>query len=163
MKMKKHRLFLWISLAFFALSLVIFLVEMVLSYHEFKTTSSTLSPNDLIRFEYAFVLELFAYIMLGIPALLVELSCIRSVYRILKYEPNGTIRICWLISALLSFSAFVFQVLIFTGVLDFTWDSGSIKLQETVLLLTSLPIIIISFVLGINPKKQNDWFFQIHP
>ena len=156
MKIKKHRLFLWISLAFFALSLVIFLVEIVLSYHEFKTTSSTLSPNDLIRFEYAFVLELFAYIMLGIPALLVELSCIRSVYRILKYEPNGTIRICWLISALLSFSAFVFQVLIFTGVLDFTKDSGSLKLQETVLLLTGWPVVIVSFVLGSIRKKQDD-------
>ena len=156
MKTKKHRLFLWISLAFFALSLVIFLVEIVLLYHKFKTISSTLTPNDLIRFEYAFVIELFAYIMFGIAALLVELSCIRSVYRILKYEPHGVIRICWLISAILSFSAFVFQVLMFTGVLDFTKESGSIKLQETVLLLTEWPVVIVSFVLGSIRKKQAD-------
>lgn len=154
--MKKSRLFLWISLAFLALSLVIFLVEIVLLYYEFKTTSSTLSPNDLIRFEYAFVIELFAYIMFGIPALLVELSCIRSVYRILKYEPHGAIRICWLISAILSFSAFVFLVLMFTGVLDFTKESGAIKLQETILLLTEWPVVIVSFVLGSIRKKHDD-------
>ena len=154
MKMKKSRLFLWISLAFFALSLVIFLVNMVLGYYEFKTTSSTLSPNDLIRFEYAFVIELLVYIMFGIPFLLTELSCVRSVYRILKYEPHGVIRICWLISAILAFSALVFQTLMFTGVLDFTKESGSIKLHETVLFLTGWPIVIVSFVLGSIRKKR---------
>lgn len=156
MKTKKHRLFLWISLVFFTISFVIFWVGIGLSYHEFKTTSATLSPNDLIRFEYAFVIELFAYIMCGIPALLVELSCIRSVYRILKYEPHGTDRICWLISAILSFSAFVFHVLVFTGVLNFTKESGSIALQETVLLLTEWPVVILSFILCSMRKKQDD-------
>ena len=147
-------MFLWIGLAFFALSFVLFLLEAVLLYYDFKTISSTLSPNDLIRFEYAFVTELFAYIMFGLPALLMELSCIRSVYRILKYKPLGTIKICWLTSAILSFSAFVFQALMFAGVLDFTKDSGSIKLQETFLLLTGWPVVIVSFILGIKRKKQ---------
>ena len=156
MKMEKHQLFLWISLVVFALSFVIFLVEIVSLYYEFKTTSSTLSPNDLIRFEYAFVVELSWYIMLGAPALLVELSCIRSVYRILKYEPHGFIRICWLISSILSFSAFVFLALMFTGVLDFTKESGSTKLQDTVLLLTEWPVVVVSFVLGSIRKKQDD-------
>lgn len=154
--MKKSRSFLWICLAFFALSLVIFLVEILLLYYEFKTTSSTLSPNDLIRFEYNFVIELFAYIMFGIPALLLELSGIRSVYRILEHQTPDAVRICLLISAILSFSALVFLVLMFTGVLDFTKESGSVKLQETVLLLTGWPIVIVSFVLGINRKKRDD-------
>lgn len=158
MKTKKHRLFLWISLAFFALSLVIFLMEIVLLYYEFKTTSTTLSPNDLIRFEYDFVIKCFAYTIFGVPALLLELSCIRSVYQILKHKPYGTIRICWLISAILSFSAFVFQVLMFTGVLDFTKETGSTKLQETVLLLTEWPIFIATLILGGIPirKTGND-------
>lgn len=154
MKTKKHQLFLWISLAFFALSLVIFFVEIVLLYHEFKTTSSTLLPKDLADFEFAFVIGLYMYISCVSPALLEELSCIRSVYRILKYEPHGAIRICWLISAILSFSALVFQVLVFTGVLDFTKESGSLKLQETVLFLTGLPVVILSFVLGSIRKKS---------
>lgn len=156
MKAKKHQLFLWISLGFFALSLVIFFVKIALLYYEFKITSSTLSSNDLIRFEYNFVIELFAYIMFGIPALLLELSCIRSVYRILKYKPRGVVRMYLLISVILSFFAFVVQVLMFAGVLDFTKDSGSLKLQETFLLLTGWPVVIVSFVLGSTHKKQDD-------
>ena len=154
MKTKKHRLFLWISLVFFALSLVMFLLEILLLYFKFKSTSSTLSPNDLIRFEYNFVIELFAQILFGVPALLVELSCIRSVYRILKYKPHGAVRICLLISAILAFSAFVLQAIMFAGVLDFSKDSGSIKLQETVLLLTGLPVFITSLILGSFPIKS---------
>lgn len=153
-KVKKASNFLWISLSFFALSLVVFFVKIALLYYEFKTTASTLAPNDFIRFEYNFVVELFAYIMFGIPTLLLELSCIRSVYRILKYKPRDAVRICLLISAILSFSAFAFQVLMFAGALDLTQDSGSIKLQETVLLLSGWPVVILSFVLGIDRKKQ---------
>ena len=156
MNTKKSRVFLWISLSFFALSLVVFFVKIVLLYYDFKATSSTLSPNDLIHFEYGFVIELFAHILLGIPSLLSELSCIRSVYRILKHQPRDTVRIRLLISALLSFFAFVFQVLMFVGVLDFTKDSGSLKLQETVLLLTGWPVVIVTFVLGTIPIKQNN-------
>ncbi len=155
-KLKKTSIFLWSSLSVFALSLIAFFVKIALLYYDFKTATPALSPNDLISFEYNFVIELFAYILFGIPALLLELSGIRSAYRILKYKPHGASKICLLISAILSFSAFVFQVLMFTGILDFTRDSGSIKLQETVLLLTGLPVVIISFVLGIPPKKQDD-------
>ena len=153
---KKSRLFLWISLSLFALSLIAFFVMVALLYGDFKTTSSTLSPNDLIHFEYAFVIELFAYVLFGISALLLELCGIRSVYRILKYRPRDAVKICLLIAAILSFSAFVFQALMFAGVLDFTQDSGSLKLQETVLLLTGLPVVIVSFVLGSMPVKQDD-------
>ena len=163
MKAKKTSIFLWISLSFFALSLIVFFIKIALLYYEFKTTSSTLSTNDVIRFEYNFVIELFAYIMFGIPALLLELSGIRSVYRMLKHRPRDAVRICWLISAILSFSAFVFQALMFAGVLDFTKDSGSLKLQETVLLLTGWPVVIVSFVLGINHKNRMIDFSQMHP
>ena len=156
MKSKKASIFLWSSLSFFALSLIVFFVKIALLYYEFQTTSSTLSPSDFIRFEYNFVVKLFAYIIFGIPSLLLELSGIRSVYRIIKYNPHGVYRTCLLISAILSFSAFVFQTLMFSGLLDFTNDSGSIKLQETVLLLTSWPVVIVSFGLGINRKKQDD-------
>lgn len=156
MKTKKTSIFLWISLSFFALSLIVFFVKIALLYYEFKTTTSTLSPNDVIRFEYNFVIELFAYIMFGIPALLLELSGIRSVYRILKHRSRDAVIICLLISAILSFSAFVFQALMFAGILDFTKDSGSLKLQETVLFLTGWPVVIVSFVLGSIRKKQDD-------
>ena len=155
MNNKKPRLFLWISLSFVALSFVTLLVKIALLYCEFKATSSTLSPNDLIHFEYGFVLELFACVLFGIPTLLLELCGIRSVYRILKYRPRNTAKIRLLISAILSFSAFAFQALMLAGVLNFTADSGSVKLQEILLLLTGLPIAIVSFVLGSIPAGHD--------
>ena len=156
MNNKKSRLFLRISLAVFALTLILFFVKMAVGYSEFKATSSNLSSNDLIQFEYAFVIELFAYLFFGTPALLLEICGIRSVYRILKHQPRGGAKICWLISAILSFSAFVFLMLLLTGVLDLVNDSGSLKLQQTVLLLTGWPVVIVSFVLGSMPVKQDD-------
>ena len=156
MKTKKASIFLWISLSVFALSLIVLFVKLALLYYEFQTTSSALSSNDFIRFEYNFIVELFAYIIFGTPALLLELSGIRSIYRILQYNPQGSSRICLVISAILSFLAFVFQILMFAGVLDFTQESGSIKLQETVLFLTGWSSVIISFVLGSISKKQNN-------
>ena len=118
------------QLVFFALSLLVFFVKIVLLYYEFKTTSSILSLDDFIRFKYNFVIELFAYIMFRLPALLLGLSSTRSVYRILKYNPQSVSRTCLLISANLSFSAFVFQALMFASVLYFTQNSSSIKLQK---------------------------------
>ena len=150
-EIKKNFDFLWSSLSVFALSLIVFFVKIALLYHDWKVKAPTLSPA-----EYDFAFDLFVYMFFGIPALLLEFSGIRSTYRILKYNPHGASRMRLLISAILSFSAFVFQVLMFTGVLDFTQNSGSIKLQETVLLLTGLPVVIISFVLGITPKKRDD-------
>lgn len=129
-KSEKTSIFLWISLCFFALSLLVFFVKIVLLYYEFKTTSSILSLDDFIRFKYNFVIELFAYIMFILPALLLGLSSTRSVYRILKYNPHSVSRTCLLISANLSFSAFVFQALMFASVLYFTQNSSSIKLQK---------------------------------
>lgn len=159
-KLKKTSIFLWSSLSVFTLSLIAFFVKIALLYYDFQTTTSALSPNDIIMFEYNFVIELFAYILFGTAALLLELSGIRSAYRILKYKPHGASKICLLISAILSFSAFVFQVLLFTGILDFTQNSGSIRLQETVLLLTGWPVFIVSFILGSIPIRATKGFLK---
>ena len=87
--------------------------------------------------------------------MLVELSCIRSIYRILKYEPKGIIRICWLVSAVLSFSAFVFQILVFTGVVDLLEGRTNVALLGYSLLLTEFPVVIVSFLLCSIHKKQD--------
>lgn len=72
MKIKKHRLFLWISLTFFALTLVLFITKGILLYHEFQSTSSALTPNDVIKFEYNFVVELYAYITFWISIFIIS-------------------------------------------------------------------------------------------
>ena len=142
------------QLGFFALSLIVFFVKLALLYYEFKTEYPTLPLDDLGLFELTFVIEVFAYIMLGTPAFFFELSGIRSVYRILKYKPQGATKIRWLISAILSFSVFVFHVLMFIGI--FTGVLNYSKTEETILLVAGWPVVIASFVLGIKSKTHND-------
>lgn len=151
MKVRKHQSFLWISFALFALSFIIFLVKIAVLYNEFKATSSTLSPS-----EYAFGIDLFAYLFFGTPVLLMELSCIRSVYKLLKYEPSGKVKVCYIISAIIALVAFVFQCLIFFDAIDFSYGPGKVKLQENVLLLTGWPVILVSFILGSIPMNRTE-------
>lgn len=149
MKVKKHQLFFWGGLALFAASLTFYLVVMGLLVREAQTETLPPSyPNDIVQYRQEATFAIFVHIVLVGPSLLVELSCIRSVYRILKYEPKGIIRICWLVSAVLSFFAFVFQILVHTGVLAYME-------YETPLILSEFPVAIVSFLLCSIRKKQD--------
>ncbi len=148
MKVKKHQLFFWVGLALFAASFTAYLVWMGIFVYGFHVELPTLSPDEQVDFGMDFSFLMVWYIGLVGPSLLVELSCIRSIYRILKYEPKGIIRICWLVSAVLSFFAFVFQILVHTGVLAYME-------YETPLILSEFPVAIVSFLLCSIRKKQN--------
>lgn len=141
-------------LDFFVLSFAGFLAGIVLQGSEFKAMSSTLPSGDLSQFGFAFTIELFDYIVFGWHTLLPELSCIRSIYKFSKHETHGTTDACYIISADLAFAALVFRRLIFFGAIDLIGETGSVKLQENVLMLAGLPIIIISFILGSIPSKH---------
>ena len=153
MKVRKHRLFLWVGLALFVAYLAVYLVGFGSLY---QAELPTVSPGDRKLFGFANLIDdMFAYVVLVGPSLLVELSCIRSIYRILKYEPKGLVRICWLLSAVLSFSAFVFQILVFTGVVDLLEGRTNVALLGYSLLLTGIPVAIVSFLLCSSHKKQD--------
>ncbi len=150
-KNQKHKIFLWIALAFFALTLVVHLAGIVSSYHEIKADF----PDDPSRVHIEFEWLKIAYILAVFPSLPVELSCIRSIYKLLKYEPHGAVRICYIISAGIAFAAFVFQCLVFSGVIDLVEESGDARLEHRMLLITEWPVFIISFILG-SIKKRDD-------
>lgn len=151
MNNKKSKLFLRISLAFFALSVIAVIICIIVSYGRIKTDF----PNDPDRVVEEFIWLLFCNMILVFPIFAVELSCIRSVYKILKHEPKGLVKICYLISAILSFSAFVLQCLIFTGLINFVLESGDTSIRDTLLLLTEWPVFIVSFALGSVHKKRD--------
>lgn len=142
-------MFFWVGLALFIASLAYYLVRMGLLVREAQT--ETLPPSyssDIVQYRQDAIFAMFVQIVFGGPFLLVELSCIRSLYRILKYEPKEIIRICWLFSAVLSFFAFVFQILVHTGVLAYME-------YETPLILSEFPVAIVSFLLCSIRKKQD--------
>ncbi len=150
MKIKKHNIFLWSSLAFFAFSLIVVVISIISSYYQIKTDF----PNDPRRVSDEFGWLIIYCIFFIFPVFAVEFTCIRSIYKILKYEPKGIVKICYIISALLALAAFIFQCLMFSGAISFIDDSGSSKLQQRMLFLTEWPIFIISFILG-SIKKYN--------
>ncbi len=157
MNKKKHKIFLWISLAFFVLSVIAVLAPLIESYFELKDAFL----NEPVKNDHKWGDQsdwlIIVSVFLIFPAFPVELSCIRSVYKILKYEPKGVVKVCYVVSAVLSLSAFVFQCLVFSGVIDLVDESGSPRLYEGLLLLTEWPVFIISFILGsIKNRDGND-------
>lgn len=92
------------------------------------------------------------YIFVVSPILLEEIVLFRSVYRFVNVDLWGLVKICCIVSAILTFCALVFQTLVFTHVI--TTDifpegprAASSRLVG-ILLLTEWPIIIVSFILG---------------
>ncbi len=104
MNNKKSRLFLWVSLAFFVLSVVAIIVCIIVSYYHIKADF----PNDpdMIMNEFAF--SLFVSMLIIFPVFAVELSFIRSVYKLIKNEPKGYVKVCYIISSVLAFIAFTY-------------------------------------------------------
>lgn len=145
MNNKKSRLFLWVSLALFALSAIAVFISIIASYCQIGQSH----PGDNISGFMEFI-ALFAYVCLMIPVLGSELSFIRSVYKILKHKPTGVVKICYLISAILSFSVLVFLCLIYVGLINFDGNNAPIDS----FILTEWLFLIVSLVLGSIHKKN---------
>ena len=147
MNNKKLKIFLCIALIFFTLTVVLTVNDLQMEYYQIKSDFSddykilTHSTAVLYAVAIVFVFPIFA----------VELSCIRSVYKLLKYNPCGVIKVCYLISAILSFLSFTLYCLIHLKIVGF--KTG---VRESVLLVIEWPIFIVSFILGSIPIKHND-------
>ena len=151
MKNKKSRLFLWISLSFFALTVIAVISSMIVSYYNVKTAF----PNDDRRVTDELVAIAFVGVWMAVPSLGSELSFIRSVYKMLKHEPKGCIKTCYIISSLLAFIAFAFFHLFCFRLIGFVGEDGY-NYAPTVLLFTQWPTCILSFILGSVPIKHTD-------
>lgn len=149
--MKKHKatIFLLISLSALALLAISVIVDMILEYYQIQSdfANDVRMANDLTA---SLVVVAVFFI---IPIFAVGFSCIRSVYKILRYEPSGIVKMCYLLSAIISFLAFILQLFWLIGLVDF--KTG---IKEIVLFLTEWPIFIISFLLGSISIKHRDWY-----
>ena len=91
MKTKRHKLFLWIAFAFFFITVVSTIIYMQIDYYQTQTdfANDPQMARDLTNF------SVVVAIVFIFPIFAVELSCIRSVYKLLKYNPCGVIKICY--------------------------------------------------------------------
>ena len=140
--------FLYIGLIVFFISIIAIIVTSILKYYQIKERFFY-DPGERAN-NIALMQTFIAFII--IPILSAELSCIRSIYKLFKYIPQGIVKMCYLISAFLAFITCSFFALLLLGVLfDITTAN---KIQNDILLLPGIPCLIVSFILGSLPAKK---------
>ena len=149
MKNKKCRFFLFVSFLLFTLSVVAAISSMIVSYYKVKTGF----PGDDTRLTDEVVAIAFVCTWMIIPCWGLELSFIRSVYKMLKYKPNKLVRICYIISASLTVLSFAFYFAI-SKIFNFVSADGR-DYTGDIFLFTLWPSFILSFALGSIPIRHN--------
>ena len=92
------------------------------------------------------------YFFLVFPIILEELSLLRSVYKLIIFNPRTSAKICYIISVVIVFAALIFQLLAFTNVItkDILPDGPQAASSRFVvmLILTGWSAVLVSFALG---------------
>ena len=144
MNNKKSKVFLYVSLVCFLLTIVGVIIATIWEYYQVQEAFA----NDPRRIKEEISWLKICLIIFIVPVLAAGLSGIRSTYKLLKHNPKGIVKICYLISAIISFLACIWQTLTCLGVTDLVIPISNIKTQELILFLPGLPTFIVSFILG---------------
>ena len=157
MNNKKAKIFLLVGLVCFSLTVVGVIIYIgVANYIEEQSLAN--APN---RPEFGGIIMYIAICIIIIPGLATMLSGIRSTYKLLKYKPQGKVKICYLISASVAFFALAIVGLCHLGLIII--DEINIPILRRlynfiptteILFGTLLPSFIISFILGSIPVKR---------
>ena len=151
MSNKKAKIFLYISLAFIAIYLIVCIVLFSMGYYQLKVKYQ----NDRVKINNEVGLAVIVLFFTLVPALGNGLSCIRSIYKMLKYRPYGLVKIIYIISSVLAFAAFALEFSYSFGWLDFVRQiTSNTNLVVEVMLFTEWPIFIVSFILNCIPIKS---------
>ena len=150
MKVKKHKIFLFISLAIFIASVIAFIVFYSLAKSEMD---KLIAQDNDTQFRFGLEMSLIFSTIFSVGALVLELTFIRSVYKMLKHKPKGIIRICYVISAVFAFLGLVLYLGLTFGIIGYVSPSGRYYTGDMYLL--EFPLFIFSFILGSLPLKIN--------
>ena len=157
MNNKKAKIFLLVGLICFVLIAIVIIISIILAnYREEQSLAN--APS---RPEFGGIIMYIAICIIVIPGLATMLSGIRSTYKLLKYKPQGKVKICYLISASVAFFALAIVGLCHLGLIII--DEINIPILRRlynfiptteILFGTLLPSFIISFILGSIPVKR---------
>ena len=150
MKEKKHKKFLFISLAVFLVSVIVFTVFYFLAKIE---ADKLMAQDNDTQFQFGLGMSLILGAIFAVGALGLELTFIRSVYKMLKHKPKGIIRICYVISAFLAFLGFILYLGLVLGIIGYVSPNGRYYTGDMFLL--EFPLFIASFILGSLPLMHN--------
>ena len=146
MNNKKAKIFLCIGLICFLLTTIGVIIYNKLEYNRIQEAYT----NDWYEIKIQNAMRLLMLCWVIIPGLLVELSGIRSTYKLLKYKPKGDVKICYLISASLAFLAIAVVLLCYIGGLIIKVSNFFLE----IMVITMWPSFIISFIIGSIPVKR---------
>jgi hypothetical protein len=153
MNNKKAKMFLCISLICFVLITIGAIISIELAIYR--------DQQDIA--EFGSVVIYVVICLLITPGLATMLSGIRSTYKLLKYKPQGKVKICYLISASVAFFALAIVGLCYIGLIIIDEINIPISIQRRlfnfiptteILFGTLWPSFIISFILGSIPVKR---------
>ena len=156
MQIRKHTMFLMISLAVFVASLIAVVLHYCGAITELTRILSEVTDTQERAGIEAGVAWSFFFTVAVLGA---ELSFIRSIYKMLKHKPKKPIGICYLASAVLAFLSVAFYCLVVLNAFHFASASGR-DYTGDVYLLTFWPSFLASFALGSVPVKQDDASFD---
>ena len=151
-KSRKHTIFLMISVAVFAASVIAVTIYYCEAITELNRILSRVTDTQE---RYGLEAGLVWSIFFTVAVLGAELSFIRSVYKMLKHKPRKLVGICYWGSAFFAFLSVAFYCLVVLKVFNFVSANGR-DYTGDVYLLTFWPWFLISFALGSLPVKQND-------
>ena len=149
MRNKKAQIFLWIGLAVFALSVIAVSAWMIIVYRQY---SDVLNRPGIEGWMNGMVVILNVFLVGS--GLLVELACIRCVYKILKYWPRGMIGICYWVAAVLSFVELVLQCLVMSGLVNYVTLGVDANSVANFFVYTQWPVFIVSSILSSLPIRH---------
>ena len=146
---RKSRVFLGVSLVLFVASVVEELIRIIGEYRLYEAKFA----NDSRMMLEIQVGMTGAVVFILVPMFLLELSFIRSCYKLLKKQPQGAAKVCWILSAVLAFLMFLLLWLQLHGIVAL--DQLKTKISFTIaLLLFVFPILLVTWIFGSIPMKE---------
>ena len=128
---RKSRVFLGVSLVLFAASVVEELIRITGEYRLYEVKFA----NDSRMMLEIQVGMTGAVVFILVPMFLLELSFIRSCYKLLKNQPHGAAKVCWILSAILAIPMFLLPWLEAHGIINLNRIENGIPLADAMLLL----------------------------
>ncbi len=146
---RKSRVFLGVSLVLFAASVVEELIRIIGEYRLYEAKFAN-DSRMMLEIQYGTTV---AVLVVFVPMFLLELSFIRSCYKLLKNQPHGAAKVCWILSAILAIPMFLLPWLQFHGIVDLNQLKIDIDIYD-VMLLFGFPLLLVSLILGSIPMKE---------
>ena len=146
---RKSRVFLCVSLVLFAASVVEVLIRIIGEYRLYEAKFAN-DSRMMLEVQYGTTV---AVLVVFVPMFLLELSFIRSCYKLLKNQPHGAAKVCWILSAILAIPMFLLPWLQDHGIINLNRIENGIPLADAMLLF-GFPLLLMSLILGSIPKKE---------